>query len=130
MSAFRELPEALKADPPPLSTGLLFGTSEKELIDPYGLSKQWIGEDRIRSAEESVWRYAHTALNRECISPGSLLRASVCFALPNLGPIEGRGCDGLQLWGKRIEMFGSLETLGEEAQGGMVERKAQESHHA
>ena len=47
VSEFRELPKAEKADPPPLTTGLLFGTSEKELADPYNLATEWTGEDKI-----------------------------------------------------------------------------------
>ena len=37
VSSFREIPTAVRADPPPLSTGILFGTSIKELADPYDL---------------------------------------------------------------------------------------------
>ena len=44
VSSFREIPTAVKADPPPLSTGLLFGTSIKELADPYNLFPEWDDE--------------------------------------------------------------------------------------
>ena len=71
MSAFRELPTAVKADPPPLTTGLLFGTSVKELADPYDLYPGWTGEGKGPEAEEPGWRYRHTALCRECaLCPG------------------------------------------------------------
>ena len=63
---FRQLPDAVKADPPPLTTALSFGTSEKELADPYNLAKSWIGEDKIPTGQEPGWRCAHTALKREC----------------------------------------------------------------
>ena len=48
--SFRQLPDAVKADPPPLTTGLLFANSEKELTDPYQLS------DRIPEVSERIWR--------------------------------------------------------------------------
>ena len=54
VSEFRELPTAVKADPPPLTTGLLFGTSEKELADPYNLS-EWTGEGRNPDETEQGW---------------------------------------------------------------------------
>ena len=57
-------------------------------------------------------------------------RAIVCIALSNLGSAERRGRDGLQLWDERVEVLGAMETLGEEVQGGMVERITQESHYA
>ena len=63
---FRKLPDAVKADPPPLTTGLLFATSDKELADPYNLATTCFGEDTIPVGDEADWRYGHTALRREC----------------------------------------------------------------
>ena len=56
----------MKADPPPLTTGLLFADSEKELADPYQLSQVWHGADRTPEVSERTWRDRHSALGREC----------------------------------------------------------------
>ena len=42
VNAFRVAPAAVRADPPPLSTGILFGMSTKELVDPYDLYPEWM----------------------------------------------------------------------------------------
>ena len=71
VSSFREIPTAVRADPPPLSTGILFGTSSKELADPYNLYPEWDGERQSMEVREPRWRYKHTALQRECaLCPG------------------------------------------------------------
>ena len=53
--SFRQLPEAVKAHPPPLTTDLLFANSEKELADPYGLMQDWFGSDSIPEVSDRVW---------------------------------------------------------------------------
>ena len=102
VSEFRELPAAVKADPPPLTTGLLFGTSEKELADPYDLVPGWTGQgDKSPDEEEPGWRFRHTALRRECsLCPGveayRLLPCCACQHWVHLecsyGTPEGRLC--------------------------------------
>ena len=71
VSKFRELPTAVRADPPPLSTGVLFGTTVKELVDPYNLYPEWDGEWPPLEEKEPQWRYKFTAFKRECaLCPG------------------------------------------------------------
>ena len=61
----------VKADPPPLTTGLLFGTSEKELADPYDLMPEWKQGGEGPDVTQPGWRFKHTALRRECaLCPG------------------------------------------------------------
>ena len=100
VSSFREI-TAAKADPPPLSTGLLFGTSLKELADPYDLYPDWNGQGKSPEEEEPRWRYKHTALKRECaLCPGvecyRLLPCCACehwtYLECSYGIPEGRLC--------------------------------------
>ena len=99
--SFRELPTAVKADPPPLSTGILFGTSVKALADPYDLFPDWDGEGRSPEEADPKWRYKYTALKRECaLCPGvECHRLLPCCACENwvhlecsYGIPEGRLC--------------------------------------
>ena len=57
-------------------------------------------------------------------------RAIVCVALPDPGPAERCGGDGLPVWAKRVEVSGTMETLGEEVQGGVVGGAQETSYHA
>ena len=101
MKSFRQLPDAVKADPPPLTTGLLFANSEKELTDPYQLSQEWFGEERIPEVSERIWRDRHSARGRKCsLCPSDeAYRLVPCCACDNwvhlecsYGIPEGRLC--------------------------------------
>ena len=98
---FREVPPAIRADPPPLSTGILFGTSMKELVDPYNLYPDWDGESPPLEAREPQWKYRFTAFKRDCaLCPGvKCFRLLPCVACENwvhlecsYGIPEGRLC--------------------------------------
>ena len=56
VKSFRQLPDAVKADPPRLTTGLLFEISEKEHTDPYQLSQEWFGSHRTPEVSEDPGR--------------------------------------------------------------------------
>ena len=101
VSAFREVPAAIRADPPPLSTGILFGTSTKELVDPYNLYPDWDGEMPPLEVREPQWKYKYTAFKRDCaLCPGvkcyRLLPCVACEHWVHLecsyGIPEGRLC--------------------------------------
>ena len=101
MKSFRKLPDAVEADPPPLTTGLLFATSEKELTDPYQFTQEWYGADRIPESSERIWAHRHSAHGRECsLFPGDqAYRLLPCCACDNwvhlecsCGIPEGRLC--------------------------------------
>ena len=98
---FRDVPPAIRADPPPLSTGILFGTSMKELVDPYNLYPDWDGESPPLEAREPQWKYRFTAFKRDCaLCPGvKCFRLLPCVACENwvhlecsYGIPEGRLC--------------------------------------
>ena len=98
---FRVVPEAIRADPPPLSTGILFGTSMKELVDPYNLYPDWDGERPPLEEKEPQWKYRFTAFKRDCaLCPGvKCFRLLPCVACENwvhlecsYGIPEGRLC--------------------------------------
>ena len=64
VSAFRVIPAAV-------STGILFGTSTKELVDPYNLYPEWDGERPSLEVKDPQWRFKFTAFKRECaLCPG------------------------------------------------------------
>ena len=98
---FREVPPAIKADPPPLSTGILFGTTIKELVDPYNLYPDWDGERPPLEEKEPRWKFKFTAFKRDCaLCPGvKCYRLLPCVACENwvhlecsYGVPEGRLC--------------------------------------
>ena len=98
---FRVVPEAIRADPPPLSTGILFGTSMKELVDPYNLYPDWDGERPPLEEKEPQWKFRFTAFKRDCaLCPGvKCFRLLPCVACENwvhlecsYGIPEGRLC--------------------------------------
>ena len=101
VSAFREIPMAIRADPPPLSTVILFGTSTNELVDPYNLYPEWDGEKPSLEEREPQWRFKHCALKRDCaLCPGvKCFRLVPCCACEHwvhlecsYGIPEGRLC--------------------------------------
>ena len=101
VSAFRDVPEVIRADPPPLSTGILFGRSTKELADPYDLHPGWDGEMPPLEVRVPQWRHMYTAFKRECaLCPGvkcyRLLPCVACDHWVHLecsyGIPEGRLC--------------------------------------
>ena len=98
---FRQVPPAIRADPPPLSTGILFGTTTKELVDPYNLYPDWDGEMPPLEEKEPRWKYRFTAFKRDCaLCPGvKCFRLLPCVACENwvhlecsYGIPEGRLC--------------------------------------
>ena len=98
---FRDVPPAIRADPPPLSTGILFGTTTKELVDPYNLYPDWDGERPPLEEKEPRWKYRFTAFKQDCaLCPGvKCFRLLPCVACENwvhlecsYGVPEGRLC--------------------------------------
>ena len=98
---FRTVPPAIQGDPPPLSTGILFGTTVKELVDPYNLFPDWDGERPPLEEKEPHWKYRFTAFKRDCaLCPGvKCFRLLPCVACENwvhlecsYGVPEGRLC--------------------------------------
>ena len=101
LHAFREIPAAVKTDPPPLTTGILFARSEKHLADPYRLAQGLFGTDTVPGSGERAWRDHHSAKSRECsLCPGEeahrLLPCCACENWVHLecsyGIPEGRLC--------------------------------------
>ena len=91
---FRVVPAAIRADPPPLSTGILFGTSMKELVDPYNLYPDWDGERPPLEEKEPQWKHRFTAFKRDC----ALCPGVKCFRLLPCVACENWVQPGVQLW--------------------------------
>ena len=104
---FRVVPEAIRADPPPLSTGILFGTSMKELVDPYNLYPDWDGVHCLQAGLRTVSRSEVLSVvamrgMRKLGTPGVQLwnpgRAIVCGSLSDSRSPEGGGGLRLPMW--------------------------------
>ena len=54
--AFRDVPLAVKADPPPMSTSILLAQTEKDLSDPYDLCQGLFGTDIVPDWGNRSWR--------------------------------------------------------------------------
>ena len=62
----RAVPSRTRADPPPLSTGLLWGTREQDLADPYQVASSLFGSDAIPSYKDPRWSLKCSALGKRC----------------------------------------------------------------
>ena len=52
VNSVRAVPSRIRANPPPLSTGLLWGTREQQLADPYQVAATLFGSDAIPSYKD------------------------------------------------------------------------------
>ena len=66
VTALRPVPSRLWADPPPLSTGLLWNAREHDLIDPYRVAPELFGTDAIPDHNSPEWLPTCSARGRRC----------------------------------------------------------------
>ena len=55
VSTIRAVPSRIRADPPPLTTGLLWHTREHDLIDPYRVAPELFGTDAVPEFNSPEW---------------------------------------------------------------------------
>ena len=55
VTTIRAVPSRIRADPPPLTTGLLWGTREQDLADPYRVAAGLFGSDAIPDYRDPQW---------------------------------------------------------------------------
>ena len=101
VSTIRPVPSRIRADPPPLTTGLLWHTREHDLIDPYRVAPELFGSDAVPSFDSPEWLRLCSARDRKCsLCPGvEASRLVPCCACENwvhlecsYGIPEGRLC--------------------------------------
>ena len=66
VSTIRDVPSRIRADPPPLTTGLLWDTRERDLIDPYRVAAGLFGSDAIPDHNSPEWLATCSARGRKC----------------------------------------------------------------
>ena len=66
VTALRPVPSRIWADPPPLSTGLLWNAREHDLIDPYRVAAGLFGSDAIPDHTSPEWLRICSARGRKC----------------------------------------------------------------
>ena len=66
VTALRPVPSRIWADPPPLSTGLLWNAREHDLIDPYRVASELFGSDAIPDHNSPEWLRTCSARGRKC----------------------------------------------------------------
>ena len=83
VTSLRVVPSRIWADPPPLSTGLLWHSREHDLIDPYRVAAGLFGSDAIPDHTSPEWLRTCSAQGRKCslcpelsgsLQTGSMLR--------------------------------------------------------
>ena len=62
----RAVPSRIRAEPPPLSTTLLWGTREQQLADPYQVAAGLFGSDAIPSHSDPRWLELCSAYGKRC----------------------------------------------------------------
>ena len=66
VTTIRPVPSRIWADPPPLSTGLLWNAREHDLIDPYRVAAGLFGSDAIPDHTSPEWLRTCSARGRKC----------------------------------------------------------------
>ena len=101
VSMIRAVPSRIRADPPPLTTGLLWHTREHDLIDPYRVSAELFGTDAVPEFNSPEWLRLCSARDQKgSLCPGvEASRLVPCCACENwvhlecsYGVPEGRLC--------------------------------------
>ena len=103
VNSVRTVPSRIRADPPPppLTTGLLWGTHEQRLADPYQVSAGLFGADAIPSHHDPKWLDRCSAYHRRCslcptVEASRLVPCCACENWAHLecsyGIPEGRLC--------------------------------------
>ena len=101
VTTIRAIPPRIRADPPPLTTGLLWGMREQDLADPYRIAAGLFGSDAIPDYKDPQWLEPCSALGKKCsLCPeAEATRLVPCCACENwvhlecsYGIPEGRLC--------------------------------------
>ena len=101
VTKLRSVPSRIRADPPPLSTGLLWNTKEEDLIDPYRVATELFGTQKVPEFDSPVWLRECSARGRRCslcpdVEATRLLPCCACENWIHLecsyGVPEGRLC--------------------------------------
>ena len=66
VNSVRAVPSRIQANPPPLSTGLLWGTREQQLADPYQVAATLFRSDAFPSYRDPMWLRPCSALGKKC----------------------------------------------------------------